>query len=92
MYNSIPGTVTAKVTDISIEDLFESLLRNTEYTYWKTNAIYYFGTKSLFEKRVSELIPINYMQVDDVIGLLPATVTSRATIKKVKEEPIAKLL
>jgi type II secretory pathway component GspD/PulD (secretin) len=85
MYNDLSGTITARVDSVSKDEAFESLLRNTSSTYWLSRGVYFFADKALYEKKVIDLIPINYLQVDDVIGLLPNTITSKAAIKKVKE-------
>lgn len=85
MYIELAGTITARVESISIDEAFESLLRNTTSTYWLSRNVYFFADKSTYEKKVVDLLPINYLQVDDVISLLPATITSKATIQKVKE-------
>ncbi len=85
MYVELAGTITARVDSITIDEAFESLLRNTTSTYWLSRNVYFFADKSTYEKKVVDLIPINYLQVDDVISLLPATITSKATIQKVKE-------
>jgi type II secretory pathway component GspD/PulD (secretin) len=85
MYSDLSGNITARVDSVSIDEAFESLLRNTSSTYWLSKGVYFFADKSMYEKKVVDLIPINYLQVDDVIGLLPNTITSKASIKKVKE-------
>jgi type II secretory pathway component GspD/PulD (secretin) len=85
MYNEISGSITARVKKVTIDDAFENLLRNTTSTYWLSRNIYFFADKSAYEKKVFDLIPINYLQVDDIISMLPATITSKATVKKVKE-------
>lgn len=85
MYNEISGSITARVEKVTIDDALENLLRNTTSTYWLSRNIYFFADKSAYEKKVIDLIPINYLQVDDIISMLPATITSKATIKKVKE-------
>jgi type II secretory pathway component GspD/PulD (secretin) len=85
MYNDLSGSITARVDSISIDEAFEGLLRNTTSTYWLSKGVYFFADKTAYEKKVVDLIPINYLQVDDVIGLLPNTITSKASIKKVKE-------
>jgi type II secretory pathway component GspD/PulD (secretin) len=86
MYNDLSGNITARVDSITIDQAFEGLLRNTSSTYWLSSQnVYFFADKNSYEKKVVDLIPINYLQVDDIIALLPASVTAKATIKKVKE-------
>ncbi len=85
MYSDLSGTITARADSVPVEDAFESLLRNTQTTYWSSKGIYYFADKSSYEKKVVDLIPLNYLQADDVISLLPTSISSKATIKKVKE-------
>lgn len=85
MYADIPGTVTAKVTDMPIDELFESLLRNTPSTYWYSKGVYYFGSRDMYEKKVIEMVHINYLKAAEIAGLLPKNVTSKATIREVKE-------
>jgi type II secretory pathway component GspD/PulD (secretin) len=85
LYSDVSGTITARVDSVLVGEAYDGLLRNTSTTYWLSRGIYFFADKSVYEKKVVELIPVNYLQVDDVIALLPNTVTSKATIKKVKE-------
>jgi type II secretory pathway component GspD/PulD (secretin) len=85
VYSDISGTITAKVDSVPVEEAFESLLRNTSSTYWLSRGIYFFADKSSYEKKVVDLIPVNYLQANDIIPLLPAAVASKATIKTVKE-------
>jgi type II secretory pathway component GspD/PulD (secretin) len=85
IYNDLSGSITARVDGASIDESFEALLRNTTSTFWLSRNIYFFADKTAYEKKVVDLIPLNYLQVDDVIAMLPNTVISKATIKKVKE-------
>lgn len=85
MYGSIEGSVTAKITHTLINDVFEFILRNTNHTYWISRGIYFFGSKSIYEKKVYDLVEINYLQADQVLSLLPESIRSKASFKIVKE-------
>lgn len=85
VYGDISGQITAKVDSASVEEAFESLLRNTSSTYWISRGIYFFADRSSYEKKLVDIIPINYLQAEEVIPLLPGAVASKATIKTIKE-------
>ena len=85
MYGDINGSITAKVDSITIEEAFESLLRNTASTFWLSRGIYFFADKTAYEKKLVDVIPVNYLQAEEIIPLLPQAVTTKATIKTIKE-------
>lgn len=85
LYDEVAGAVTAKVTSMGINELFESLLRNTNCTFWRSRGTYFFGRKEMYEKKVVELVTLNYLNAEAATGLLPKTVTANATLKPIKE-------
>ena len=85
MYGDIQGSITAKVDSVTVEDALESLLRNTGSTFWLSRGVYFFADKSAYEKKLVDIIPVNYLQADEIIPLLPQAVTTKSTIKTIKE-------
>ncbi|MEE4312166.1 MAG: type II and III secretion system protein [candidate division KSB1 bacterium] len=84
-YGEIKGKVSAKCTNIRLEELLLYLFKGTEYTYRKEKNIYLIGDKKVRGITHSKLIRLNHMKVEGITELLPANITSAASLKIVKE-------
>ena len=67
------GTTSVKARNISYDHLLDKILENTEFTYKKTDSIYYFGKKDQVSLRDAVLVPlmhrsIEFMTSDNSIG------------------------
>jgi type II secretory pathway component GspD/PulD (secretin) len=86
VYGKVEGNITAKVSNLPIDDALSYILKNSKnYTYWKTKGIYFLGEPSIQQSSNSEMIPLKNLKADQVVELLPKTVSTVATIKVIKE-------
>lgn len=85
IYGSIGGKITAKIKKMKVDEVFESLFRNTQYTFWKSRGIYYIGETSMHETQISELLELQHLKADIALSLIPESLTKKTTLKVVKE-------
>jgi len=68
MFTSAPlndaGTATVKANNISFDLLLNRILENTDYTYKKTDSIYYFGKKDQVSLRDAIMIPLMHRSIE----------------------------
>ena len=69
-----------------IEQAFQILFRGTEFTFWMHNGIYFIGPQTMQVLNNSKLIVLKHLKVDDVMELLPASLTKDAQLKAVKSQ------
>jgi type II secretory pathway component GspD/PulD (secretin) len=86
VYGELKGTVTMRVSDLPIEQAFQILFRGTEFTFWMHEGIYFIGPQTMQVLNNSKLIVLKHMKVDDVMELLPASLTKDAQLKAVKSQ------
>ena len=85
-YDNVPGKITAKVTNVPISDVLSLLLMNTKSTYRISNGEYFIGNKADKALNSVQLVKLKYLRPDDVMKLLPKTISSEAAIQPVKEQ------
>jgi len=85
VYVECQGTISAKFSNIYIDDALQYILRNTQYTFWKSKGIYFVGQNTMQDMENKELIRLNNLKADEVVELLPKTVAAKATLKVIKE-------
>lgn len=86
VYGELKGSVTMRVGDIPIEQAFQILFRGTDFTFWMHNGIYFIGPQTMQVLNNSKLIVLKHLKVDDVMELLPASLTKDAQMKPVKSQ------
>ncbi len=86
VYGDLKGTVTMRVTDLPIEEAFQILFRGTDFTFWMHNGIYFIGPQTMQVLNNSKLIVLKHLKVDDVMDLLPPSLTKDAQLKAVKSQ------
>ena len=86
VYGDLKGTVTMRVADVPVEQAFQILFRGTEFTFWIHNGIYFIGPQSMQVLNNSKLIVLKHLKVDDVMELLPASLTKDSQLKAVKSQ------
>jgi type II secretory pathway component GspD/PulD (secretin) len=86
VYGDLKGTVTMRVTDLTVEQTFQILFRGTDFTFWMHNGIYFIGPQSMQVLNNSKLIVLKHLKVDDVMEMLPASLTKDAQLKVVKSQ------
>lgn len=80
LYGTLSGTVSIKCTQASTEDVLTLLFRGTNYTFKNERGIYQFGSAQLEEMRTSRLIRLNHMVADDLIKIIPASLSAKIAV------------
>jgi len=82
VYDRIQGTITAKCDATPLDDILRFLLQNTDYTFWKSNDIYFIGSREMSQQKTTTVIPLqNIRSEESVIGpLIPARLSRTAVI------------
>ena len=86
VYGDLKGTVTMRVNDVPIEQALQILFRGTDFTFWMHSGIYFIGPQTMQVLNNSKLIVLKHLKVDDVVDLLPASLSKDAQIKVVKSQ------
>jgi hypothetical protein len=86
VYGELKGTVTMRIADIPIEQALQILFRGTDFTFWMHNNIYFIGPQTMQVLNNSKLIVLKHLKVDDVMEMLPASLTKDAQLKVVKSQ------
>ncbi len=86
IYGELKGNVTMKISDVPLEQAFQILFRGTEFTFWTHNKVYFIGPQSMQVLDNSKLLVLKHLKAEDVMELLPATLTQKAQLKLVKSQ------
>ena len=85
MYEEVKGEISARCSNIAMENVLGYLLKGTNFTYLQENGVYLIGGKSLQGINRTQLIRLKHLRADKVIELLPQSITKNASIKIIKE-------
>jgi len=85
IYGDLTGTVTASVKDLPSENVFYYILNGTNYTYRVEDNVYFFGSSTLPEVNESSLIKLENMKAENILGLIPAALSSKVVLQAVKD-------
>ena len=86
VYGKIEGQVTSHISGISIRDALKYLFRGTSYTFWERDGVYFIGPHEMQTADNSLLIKLKHLRAEDVIKLLPTTLTKSTQIQVVKSQ------
>ncbi|HEX9916994.1 MAG TPA: secretin and TonB N-terminal domain-containing protein [candidate division Zixibacteria bacterium] len=86
VYGDIQGRVSAQCKDLEVEDALRYLFKGTDYTFRKEKEIYFIGNKNMEGVTQTEFIPLKHLVADGVLELIPKELSSKATLKVVKEQ------
>ena len=86
VYGKIEGQVTAHISEIPIRDALKFLFRGTSYTFWERDGVYFIGPHEMQTADNSLLIKLKHLRAEDVIKLLPTTLTKSTQIQVVKSQ------
>ncbi len=84
-YDPVPGTITARITNVSLRQAIDILLVNTKSTYRNSDGKYFVGDKTDKTMNETRLFELKYMRPDRVVEMTPQSISSQAMIKPVKE-------
>ncbi|ACL70611.1 secretin and TonB N-terminal domain-containing protein [Halothermothrix orenii] len=90
LFGGVRDIVDLKLEDISLDEAIEIILAGTRYTYRKVDGVYLIGDKNINSPAsdlltTSELIPMEYIEVEKVPQLLPNNFPA-ANVKVLKEK------
>ena len=86
VYGKLEGNVTAKMEKIPLRESLKYLLRGTSYTYWERGGVYFIGPHEMQTADNSLLIRLKHMRAEDVVKLLPTTLTKGTQIQVVRAQ------
>ncbi len=83
IYDQLSGTITAKCTEVGIDDALRFLLQNTKFTFWKDRDIYFIGSREMSQQKTTVVIPLRHIMAEEssISAKLPPNVTKDAVIK-----------
>ncbi len=85
VYEEVKGEITARASNVTLDDALAFLLRGTEFSFYEENGIYMIGGKNLQGIVNSRLVRLNHIRVDQLPDLLPENVQREVSLKLVKE-------
>jgi len=86
VYGKLDGTITAHFTSIPVREALKYLFRGTTYTFWERDHVYFIGPHEMQTSDNSLLIRLKHLRAEDVIKLLPTTLTKSTQIQVVKSQ------
>ena len=85
IYGEITGTVTASVKDKPADEIFDYVLKGTNYTYRIDNGIYFFGISSMPEVNESKLIKLEHLKAEGLLEKIPQSISSKVVLQLIKD-------
>ncbi len=86
VYGKLEGQATARMDSVSIRDVLKFLFKGTSYTFWERNGVYFIGPHEMQTADNSLLIRLKHLRAEDVIKLLPSTLTKSIQIQVVRSQ------
>ena len=86
VYGVLEGLVTSHISEIPVRDALKYLFRGTAYTFWERDGVYFIGPHQMQTADNSLLIKLKHLRAEDVINLLPTTLTKTTQIQVVKSQ------
>lgn len=85
-YGLPQGQITAKTSNLTIEQALNYMFRGTSFTYRKEGDIYIIGDKGTSGIASTKLVRLEHIRSDVVIDLIPESIKQNANIQIVKEQ------
>lgn len=86
VYGKLDGLVTSHISGIPVREALKYLFRGTAYTFWERDGVYFIGPHEMQTADNSLLIKLKHLRAEDVIKLLPTTLTKSTQIQVVKSQ------
>ena len=86
VYGKLDGQVTSHISGIPVREALKYLFRGTAYTFWERDGVYFIGPHEMQTADNSLLIKLKHLRAEDVIKLLPTTLTKSTQIQVVKSQ------
>lgn len=83
IYDKLSGDISAKLSNVAVDDALRFLLQNTKFTFWKEKEIYFIGSREMNQQKTTVIIPLRNIMADEaqISKVLPPTISSNAVIK-----------
>ena len=85
-YSEPAGKVSAKCSELSLDEALSYLLKGTDYTYKHENNIYIIGDKKNNSLVTSKLIRLKHIKSEGILDLFPDSLRKNSTIQIIKEQ------
>jgi type IV pilus assembly protein PilQ len=85
IYGDIEGSITARCRGLSPDEALDYVLMGTKYTYSVEDSTYFIGPSTMAEITVTRLVKLKHLKAEGVIEMLPESLSSKATIKLIRE-------
>lgn len=86
IYGALTGKVNAQGSALSFDQVLDYVFKGTNYTYRCEGKVYFIGDKNLSGIASTQLVRLKHIKAEGIIELLPPAMTSKATLKVVKEQ------
>lgn len=85
LYDALDKPVTAKLEDVSYEELLAFLLKGTDYTHLVSEGVYLIGKRDLEGLRRTEVLRLHHRPVKDVLAAVPEGLRKNITLTEFME-------
>jgi type IV pilus assembly protein PilQ len=85
-YGLPTNSITAKVTDLTIDETLNYIFRSTDFTFRKEGEMYIIGDKNTSGIATSRLIRLDHLRSDVILELLPEEVRRNASLQVIREQ------
>ncbi|CAN5489737.1 general secretion pathway protein GspD [soil metagenome] len=85
-YSLPDGAITAKITNLTLEEILSYLFRGTNYTFRREGDVYILGDKNISGIAATKLVRLNHIRADVVIEIIPEKILQGATVDIIKEQ------
>ncbi len=86
VYGKLEGQVTSHISGIPVREALKYLFRGTAYTFWERDGVYFIGPHEMQTADNSLLIKLKHLRAEDVVKLLPTSLTKSTQIQVVKSQ------
>ena len=85
-YGLPSNTITAKVSNLTLDETLNYIFRSTNFTFRKEGKMYIIGDKSTTGIATSQLIRLDHLRSDVVLDLIPEEVRRNASLQVIREQ------
>lgn len=86
LFSSLQGVTSARLQQVSFDDLLASLLLGTEYAFKKENGIYLIGERRLEQLREMQVVQLQNRSIDTIQAMIPTEWLAGVAIKEFREQ------
>ncbi|MEC3882040.1 type II secretion system protein GspD [Parapedobacter sp. 10938] len=86
LFSPLQGVTSARLRQVSFDDLLGSLLLGTNYAFKKENGIYLIGERQLEGLRKMQVVQLQNRSIDTIQAMIPAEWREGVEIKEFREQ------